>query len=264
MHIVSQLPISMPEKNFAGYYKLLRDAYNLTKETNTQVTIQDVPKGVSDPQFLNYYGPRELNGQEMVRCMLQAEKRGFDAIAGACYFDTGISTVSNLLSIPVVGPAQASMNIASLIGAQFAVITTEPLWVPQLKDFILQSEYVMKSLQICPVKSLQTPMHTTIEHLFAGAYEPILEDFQARAQELIDQGADVIIAGCGLISPLFTIKSMQEIDGVPIIDPMVASLKFAEFMVRLQKINVNMNTSQGKFAHPSTEIAQNIITQFQN
>ena len=259
MHILSQLPIAMPEKDFQGYYDLLKRAYELTKEPETQVTIEDVPHGVHDPGMLNYYGPREINGQEMVRCMLQAEQRGFDAIAGACYFDTGISTVANFLTIPVIGPAKAAMNMAALIGSCFSVITTEPMWVPELEHAIFSSEFSSKSLRSCPVKTLDASMHQTVENLFAGSYEPIKQDFQKNAQYLIAQGADVLIAGCGLISPLFTVQEKAEIDGVPIIDPMVAALKFAEFMVQIQKKNISIKSQKGRFAHPPQKILESMI-----
>lgn len=254
MYILSQLPISMPEKEYSNYYQLLYKAYELTKEKDTQVTIKDVPKGFSDPSLLNYYGLRQLNGQEMVRSMLQAEESGFDAIAGACYFDTGIKTVSNILSIPVIGPAIAAMNIASMIGENFAVITTESLWIPELEHFTLSSDYGGKSLRWRPIRALNMSMGEIVEDLLRGQYEKILEDFYSLSNEAIAQGAEVIIAGCGLISPIFTIRKISQIDGVPIIDPMVAGLKLAEFMVHLKESNMAIKSERGRFANPPLEI----------
>lgn len=250
MQILSQLPISMPEDSFSTYYGLLKKAYDLTRDADTHITIQDVPQGITDPSMLNYYGPRELNGQEIVKCMLQAQERGFDAIIGACYFDTGIQTVSNLATIPVIGPAKAAMNIAALIGSRFAVITTEPLWIPEFEYTIAHSEYGQLALPGCPVKAISMPMHQTVKNLLQGNHEPIFEDFYQSAQELINLGAGVIIVGCGLISPLFTIKGTTDYNGVPIIDPMVSALKLAEFMVKLQKINMPITSHQGRFAQP--------------
>ena len=52
-----------------------------------------------------------------------AEWDGFDAIAGDCCFDGAIKAASNLLNIPVVGPAESSMHLGSMMGEHFAVIT---------------------------------------------------------------------------------------------------------------------------------------------
>jgi Asp/Glu/hydantoin racemase len=50
-----------------------------------------------------------------------------------------------------------------------------------------------------------------------------------------DDGAEVIIPGCTILSTVLSANNCCEINGVPIIDPIAASIKMAEVLVDLRK-----------------------------
>jgi Asp/Glu/hydantoin racemase len=50
-----------------------------------------------------------------------------------------------------------------------------------------------------------------------------------------DDGAEVIIPGCTILSTVLSANNFCEINGVPIIDPIAASIKMAEVLVDLRK-----------------------------
>ena len=131
MKISCHLPISMPPEVFGTYLDLLRESYEMFKEKDTEITIKDVPSGIKQFELVYYYGFRMANDQEILKTMVAAEAEGYDAIASACYFDSAVKAASNLLTIPVVGPAESAMSLASMMGTRFAVITSDELFVAE-------------------------------------------------------------------------------------------------------------------------------------
>lgn len=63
--------------------------------------------------------------------------RGFDAAVIACFGEPGIEAARELLPIPVVGMAEASIAAALAIAPRIALLTGGALWVPMLEEFAL-------------------------------------------------------------------------------------------------------------------------------
>jgi allantoin racemase len=217
------------------------------KDEDTQITIKDVPGGVVDPGLLSCLGFRQINEAENLKSIIKAEKEGYDAVAGACYFDSGIRAASTLLSIPVVGPAEASMHLAAMMGNKFAVITSEASWINEMEHHLMVSGFTAAAISKQPVRALALPMNDLFQCLMTGNHDPVKEDFIKVAERCLNDDADVIIAGCGLISPILTINNLTEIGGAPVIDPMIASLKMAELMGKFFKSGLPVKTKKGLF-----------------
>ncbi|HSB05664.1 MAG TPA: aspartate/glutamate racemase family protein [Thermodesulfobacteriota bacterium] len=253
MKIWCQLPIAMPKDVYGGYYELLMQDYNLFKDKETDITIKDVPTGIIDPELINYLGFRMVNDTENIRSMLQAESEGYDAIAGACYFDTGIKGARNLLSIPIVGAAEASMHLACIMGNSFAVVTSEPTWIKEMEHHLKELGFGHSAISYKPVRSLTIPFDEFVKCMMSGNFDSVIKNFIEVSKRCLEDDAEVIIAGCGLVSPMLTTKDVREIDGAPIIDPMVVSLKFAELMAKLSKAGISIKSTRGLFTMPSSK-----------
>jgi allantoin racemase len=246
MKIWCQLPISMPESHpaYEPYYALLRADYATVKRPGTEVTVKDVPTGLSSPDEITYVGNRFRNDREILTSMLQAEAEGYDAVAGACFFDGAIRAAQQMMDIPVVGPAQASMQLAMLLGTRFATITSDPRWIPEMEAHI--SEVGMREHAIGPklMRAITLPSDIFLGCL-GGDYQPAVDNFTGIAEGCIEDGADVLIAGCGLLSPMLTVAGLHEIGGVPVIDPMLASLKYAEMLVDYRQSGFPVKSTAG-------------------
>ena len=59
------------------------------------------------------------------------------------------------------------------------------------------------------------------------------------------EGAEVLILGCGLLSPVLTRNGIKEIEGVPLIDPIIIGIKKAEIMVDLYKTGIPVISRKG-------------------
>ena len=248
MKIWCQLPISMPRSSYESYYQLLQKDYDLVKRADTQTEIKDVPTGLTSPETLTCFGLREANNREMLKSMLRAEKEGFDAVAGACFADGAIKAAASLMDIPVVGPGECSMLLATMMGTRFAIITSDP--TPETEHYI--DMYMMRAHAItyCPVRALTIELEEFLICL-GGNYAPAVESFRGVAQGCIDDGADVLVVGCGLLSPMLSLSDIKDIDGVPVIDPMQVSLKFAEMMVDFKRAGMPAISHKGLYLRAS-------------
>jgi allantoin racemase len=148
-----------------------------------------------------------------------------DAIVINCFADPAVNAAREITDIPVIGPAEASMMIALMLGHKFGVISTFRNTGPWVE--------------------LQT-RNMGIEQRLAGAVGidiPVLElgsDLKKTARYLVDaardliesKGAEVIILGCTGMAPVA--RMVKEELEVPVIEPMATAFKVAELIVSLK------------------------------
>ena len=136
MKLWCQLPARMPPSTFKFLYELKQKDFDLVKRPDTETVIKDVPTGFENLGLFSYLGLVQVNDREILKSMLRAEKEGYDAVAGLCAFDGAIRTARNLMDIPVVGPGEASLYLARMMGSRFALITPLPGLVPQTRQHL--------------------------------------------------------------------------------------------------------------------------------
>ena len=85
----------------------------------------------------------------------QAEAEGYDVIISDCYCDPAVKPARELLSIPVVGPAEASMHFAASLGHRFSVVTVLPNIVPAIEH--LAEEYGLET-KLASVRYVNIPV----------------------------------------------------------------------------------------------------------
>ncbi len=63
----------------------------------------------------------------------EAQAQGCDAVISDCFGDPGVRPAREALAIPVIGPAETSMLLASALAQRFSVITVLPSVVPMIE-----------------------------------------------------------------------------------------------------------------------------------
>ncbi len=86
----------------------------------TEIGIVDVPEG---PASIESMYEEYLSIPASVRRAVELEQEGWDAIILGCYGDPGLDAFRELLSIPVIGPGEATALMAASLGHRFSVIT---------------------------------------------------------------------------------------------------------------------------------------------
>jgi allantoin racemase len=244
MRICCQIPVPMPGESARPYYEQVQRHLARAKRPDTEVVIRDTGSLEWTSSWELYSGLRPFNYIEMLKSMIQAEKDGCDAVSVSCFFDPSLLEARQLLKIPVTGLAEASMHFAYMMGSKFAIITREQHYTSPMEAQIYRYGMETRAIKVNPVRALTLPAEqlSPIEQgVFTGTPRdpsPFIENFREVARGCIADGAEVLILGCGLLSPLLLDNGVLDVDGAAVVEPMIASLKLAETMVDLHKAGI--------------------------
>ncbi len=191
-----------------------------------EVEIGIVRVGASPYQGL---GPAEIQGVAPLyhKAFVEAERQGYDAVVPLGMLDLGVDGARSLVDIPVIGPAQACMHIASLLGDRFGLITYNAEGIPRHRA---QARFYGMSDRIAGYRTVGMRLMD-----MADGVERMTEAFVAGARSLIkDDGADVIIP-LGVTQCPVHIKPdwLQKELGVPVVEGIGAPLRIAAMLAGL-------------------------------
>ncbi|MBW6400572.1 aspartate/glutamate racemase family protein [Roseomonas sp. HJA6] len=136
---------------------------------------------------------------------------GCDAAIIACFGEPGIEAARELLPIPVVGMAEASIAAALAIAPRVALLTGGALWVPMLEEFVLIRGFGPDQVMVRGI----APTGDMIARDPDGAAALLAEAAQAAAAE--GAGA-VVLGGAGLagiaprVAPLVSVPVLDSLD----------------------------------------------------
>ena len=159
--------------------------------------------------------------------IVEAERAGIHAVIIDCMGDPGLRPARECVSIPVVGPAETAMHIASMLGHRFSVLTVLDRIRPMLEN---QAKVYGVPEKLASVRSVDIPV---LE---------LESDLDRVKRELTDQGilaverdgADVLIFGCtGMLGCADAVRAglLSKGHDVPVIDPVPAAVRFAVALV---------------------------------
>lgn len=152
---------------------------------------------------------------------LVAQKEGFDAVAMGCLKEPGVTAAREMLDIPVIGEAQASMHMASLKAPTFSFIG------PGNCDFPVEWElakYYGFSEQLISVKHIDIPPSS-----FSDPKLSLRKKMVSKAKKAIHKDGAKAIIGYGN-GKLFRI--LREKLKVPVVNSVLAGILLAESVAR--------------------------------
>jgi allantoin racemase len=167
---------------------------------------------------------------DFLRKAKQSEAEGYDAVVSNCFADPGVRPAREILSIPVVGAAEASMHFAATLGQRFSVMSVLPNAVPMIENLALQYGLDRKLASVRCVNIRVLLVRDKQSDLVGALHREMLAAIN-------EDHAHVLILGC---TDMFGVaKDMEKqltAEGyeIPVIDPLVASLKFAEALVSMK------------------------------
>jgi len=167
---------------------------------------------------------------DIIAKVRQAEKDGMDAVIINCFGDPGLDAAREVVSIPVIGPCEASMHVAAMLGHKFSVVTVLDRLIPELE--LHAQEYGVKS-KLASARSVDLP----VLDLEKGREQFVARALDKAVEAIEEDGAHVIVLGCtGLAGLAQQIENALRERGheVPVIDPASTALKVAEALVDLK------------------------------
>lgn len=219
---------------------------NEVKRPDVEVKVVHLSKG---PVHVEYHYYEHLNLGETLEWVRWAEKEGYDAVVIGCFYDPGLREARELVSIPVIAPAEATMHVAATLGHKFSIMVGRRKWIPKMESNVYQYglEKKLASFRV---------INFTVPRM---AEEPVKlkESILVEAKKAVEEdGAEVIVLGCTIESGFM--KELISKLGVPVLDAVVTSWKYAEMMADLhRKVGLTHCKLYGYEPPPSTH--ENII-----
>jgi allantoin racemase len=201
-------------------------AYQAAADPTTELSVVSLDWGTAS---IECYRDHALVVPDILNKALQAEREGVDAVIVDCMGDPGVAAARELLHIPVVGPAEASMHLAAMLGHRFSVLTVLEARIPMMEDQV--ASYGL-SEQLASVRAFNIPV-LELENNPQATLQKVIE---VSEQAVRQDGAQVIVPGCtGLAGYAPRIQAGLAERGceVPVIDPPSVAIKTAETLVLL-------------------------------
>ena len=222
------------------WFGMMMESFKKVLRSDTEVEIRSVKPGLRGDNvndFDNLFFDL-LNKRQVADVIVQAEREGFDAAVVGCFGDTGVKEARAVVGIPIIGAGEISVLFACMLGQKMGIIATN---MPG------QISAIEEKIALMGLKDRVIPNGIRFDvHPFNETWEKGLQDAQfvaegvdQRARELVASGADVILVGCCGIGPFCSLAGFAktEVDGrtIPIVDPMMISMKTAEMSVDLKQ-----------------------------
>jgi len=213
-----------PASEVAAFDKPIAEFINTAKRVDTQVDVVSLKRG---PMHLEYYYYEALVLSDTLNRVKRAEKEGYDAAIIGCFYDPGLREAREITDrIVIAAPAEASMLIAAGLGHRFSIIVGRNKWIPQMYENVVKYGLISRLASFesvdLGVYDFQKDKSETARRIRKAAERAVHEKL-----------AEVIILGCTMEFGFY--KKLQEELNIPVIDAILAPLKYAEFMVELRK-----------------------------
>jgi allantoin racemase len=173
----------------------------------------------SEGDFDDYAG-----GSEVVKTIMEAVGEGFDAVVIGDTGDPFVPGIREYLNVPVIGPMESSLQIASMLGHKFSIITPATFMKPRKEHQVYLYGYADR---LASVRSIDMPVSEVSKHS-EKVIDLVVEETNIAVEE---DGAQVVIQMCGSMVEYYE-KVAKRVE-VPIVEPIRAALKTAESLVRL-------------------------------
>lgn len=214
------------------------EQYSPAARADTELSVALLDRG---PASIESRYDEAVAVPEVVRKAMEAEKDGVDAVIIDCMADPGLEAAREMVSIPVVGPAETAMHVAAMLGHRFSIIIVLDSAASMFEDHVSR---IGVAERLASVRAVNIPV------LELGDTERVIKALtEQSAMAVTDDGAHVIVFGCtGMIGLAGEVKGGLEdlgIPDVPVIDPAFLAVKVAEAFV-----DMGLSHSKRTYPHP--------------
>jgi allantoin racemase len=152
---------------------------------------------------------------------VELEAEGWNGLILGCYGDPGLDGMRELISIPIVGPGEATALVAASLGHRFSIITVTESIVSAIERQIRNVGVGSKLARVRAVEIPVLELHADLDRTIAIAIE---EGRQAMNTER----ADTLILGCMSMGFLGVAEAVSVELGIPVLNPAKVALKYLE------------------------------------
>ena len=175
--------------------------------------------------------------------VVEVADAGFDGVVGTAFLDNGLDAARELVDIPVVGPAKTTLYLAATLADRFAIVMAagdlgKHAWARAKLAGVVDRVVAIPTLEV------------TVAEFFRQPVRAVALTSEAGRRAVDEHGAQALLLGCGATTGLAAAVSAQL--GVPVLDPGLVALKYAEMLVEL-------GLSHSKLAYPTNPRVAELI-----
>ena len=211
--------------------------YSAAARSDVQVSVTSLDEG---PTFVGSLHEAVMSAPYTVAEIVQAERDGMHAVISDCMTDPGVEAGREMVSIPVIGPAETSIHVACILGHRFSIVTPLDTLISVFHRHVRR---IGLTSHMASVRGINTPRSELGDE--AEVLDALIDQ---AAKAAMEDGAHVIILGSTGMARLAkgVERGLTEsgIGGVPVIDPAICALKMAEALA-------DMGLSHSKRTYPS-------------
>lgn len=218
MKIVYVVPGPMVEQEVSRRGALLQ-------EWAAPGVVTEIASVSSGPASIESMYEEYLSIPETAKLIFQFEKDGYDAVILGCAGDPGLDAYREITTkLTVVGPAASSYHTAAQLGHRFSVLTVTDSTIASCYELVQKAGLSDKLASVkavnIPVLELAKDRDVTLNKLV-----------EIGRKEIEENRADSLVLGCMSMGFLNVAEDMQQILGIPVINPSRNALKVAEGLV---------------------------------
>ena len=213
--------------SIAAYDEFFAEIARCERFTDSEIHVTSLNQSLGPITNLEYRTYEAIVTADIIRATHQAAAEGFDAMVIGCFYDTALMDAREISGdMVVLGPCQASIEVALSLAGNFSVIAGQRKWFHQMERTIQEYGFghALRSFREVGLNVIEFQQDhcVTRERLISAGRRAIEEDH-----------AESLILGCTLEAGFY--DELQAELGVPVIDPSIAALKAAEHAAVLKR-----------------------------
>lgn len=219
---------------------IMESAKRKVTDPNTELIPLTNPKGTKniDCGFADYQSVWSF-----IRAILEkVDEIHPDALVLAGFGNVGVFALKEALSIPVLSISETTQTLACLLGHKYTVLT-------MLKQFIPYQEDLVRLYRLQDKCASVRGINVNVEKCVTDR-DVTLNQLKDEILKIVDEdGAEVVVLGCAGLCGYD--EALQELVGLPVLDPVTVTVKVAEMMVETGICH----SKKRKFANPPQEFS---------
>lgn len=236
-------------ERLVGYASALREFLQSLATPEVAFEVYGLERGGLGDQFRVF---EHFDTAEILRNARRAEREGFDAVAIGNILDPGLREAREVVDIPVLGLCEASLLLACLMGRNFSLVTVNERFIPRIEENVRR--YGLRE-RLCGIDT----MGVEVEELDRAYRDPawhegVVERFTGGVRRLLTGGAEVVIPAGGVAMLFLARAGVHVLEGVPILNGIVALVRLAEMAVRFRKTTGIFASRRLMYRGPSPEL----------
>jgi Asp/Glu/hydantoin racemase len=152
------------------------------------------------------------------------------------------------------------MLFAAMMGYKFGIVHISPYNIPETEEHMAKYGVRDRCAGLRPIEGWDSGLEEGLTHS-----EETIKAFKSTARRLIEEGAEVIIPGCSLMSPTVRMApgaedkfpgGLTHVEGAPLVDVLSVTLKTAEAMAGLYQAGSGWISRKLLYAQPPQRVLE--------